>query len=143
MYESIGMKAVLAPILPWGGMQNSHWYTSQAALIPLGICDGQVPPDNPLDNERWVAAAVPYHMNREAANRVEHTVFTFEEMEEIKDIKNTINTYVDESQALFVMGEKNIDRDWDSYVREFDRMNLKRYLEISQSGYERAMGKKK
>jgi hypothetical protein len=111
----------------------------------MGIMDGQVPPDNPLNNALWVAAAVPLHMNLAppAANRVDFTLFTASELEEIKDMKTTINTYVNEYLALFVMGQRNIDREWDAYIRELDRMNLRRYIELNQSGYERAIGKKR
>jgi putative aldouronate transport system substrate-binding protein len=49
---------------------------------------------------------------------------------------------VNESLALFVVGDRDIERDWDAYRRELDVMGLGRYLEISQSGYDRAIGKK-
>jgi len=41
------------------------------------------------------------------------------------------------------MGQKSVDRDWDSYVAELNRMGLAKYLEITQSGYDRAIGIKK
>jgi putative aldouronate transport system substrate-binding protein len=140
MYDSIGMPAVLAQILPWGATQNSHWSTVHAGILPLGICDGQVAPDNPLDNERWVAASVPLFLGRESPNRVEHVIFSNSEMTELMDLKNSINSYVNEYQALFTVGQKNIDQDWDTYVKELNRIGLKKYLDITQRGYNRAMG---
>jgi putative aldouronate transport system substrate-binding protein len=145
MYDSIGMPARLAQILPWGAVQNSHWGNGAAGILPMGILDGQVAPDNPLDNERWIAAAVPLYMNLvpPAANRVDFTMYTFDEMNELADMKNTINTYVNESLALFCTGQKSIERDWDSYLAELNRMNIRRYIELTQSGYDRAIGKKR
>jgi len=45
--------------------------------------------------------------------------------------------------ALFSVGDRNIERDWDAYIRELDIIGLRRYLELSQSGYDRAIGKKR
>ena len=144
MYEDIGMRARIVPILPWGSTQNSHWAQGTAAILPLGILDGQVTPPNPLDNERWIAAAAPMYMNLAppADTRVDFTLFTFNEMDARKELQLNISTYVNESMALFIMGQRNLDRDWDSYIQELNRMGLSRYLEITQSGYDRAIGKK-
>ena len=57
-------------------------------------------------------------------------------------MKNTINNYVNEALALFIVGDMDVERNWDAYLRELETMGLKRYLEISQSGYDRATGKK-
>ncbi|MCL2834820.1 MAG: hypothetical protein FWD78_16745, partial [Treponema sp.] len=113
-------------------------------LQPLGILDGQVAPPNPLDNERWIAAAAPMYMNLGPPEntRVDSAMFTFEEMEARKDLQVAIKTYAEESMALFIMGQKDIERDWDAYVRELDRIGMARYLELTQSGYDRAIGKK-
>jgi putative aldouronate transport system substrate-binding protein len=145
MYDSIGMPARLAQVLPWGAVQNSHWAQGAAGILPMGILDGQVAPDNPMDNERWIAAAVPMYMDKAPPpeNRVDYVLYTFQEMEQLKDLKISMNTYVNESMALFIVGQKNIERDWDSYIQELEKIGLKRYLEITQSGYDRASGKKK
>jgi putative aldouronate transport system substrate-binding protein len=142
MYHDIGMPARLAQVLPWGAIQNSHWANGAPSLLPMGILDGQVAPDNPLDNERWVSAAVPLHLGLYPpdANRVDFTLHTFQEMEEIADLKLTINTYVNEMLALFVTGQRDIEREWDAYIRELDRMGLARYIQLTQAGYERAIG---
>ena len=145
MYEDIGMSARIVPILPWGATQNSHWSQGTAAILPLGILDGQVTPPNPLDNEIWIAAAAPMYMNLAppANTRVDFTLFNFEEMEARKDYQVAIINYVRESMALFIMGQRSIERDWDTYLRELDRMGLPKYIDITQSGYDRAIGKKK
>ena len=144
MYDSVGISAMLAPILVWGQIQNSHWGAAAPCLSYLGITDGQVAPDNPLDNEIWVAAATLANMPYvpPERNRVDFTIFDARETDELGDLQNSINTYVNENQAFFVTGQKSIDRDWDAYVRELDRIGLQRYIAIQQSGYERAIGKK-
>ncbi|MDR3174730.1 MAG: extracellular solute-binding protein [Treponema sp.] len=143
LLDSIGVKASVIPILPWGSIQNSHWLFTTAGILPFGVADGQVAPaSDPLYVERWTYAAVPFYMGKEAKNRVDIIKLTMEEAEEIKELKTTINNYVNESLALFVVGDKDVEKDWSAYCRELDVMGLARYLEISQSGYDRAIGKK-
>jgi putative aldouronate transport system substrate-binding protein len=144
MYDSIGFSAVLAEILPWGSTQNSHWYTGGALILPLGIIDGQVASDNPLNNEIWIAAAAPLYMDRAPPpeNRVDKTILDSREITEMADLKNTINSFVNENLALFVTGQKSIDSEWDAYISELERMGLQRYIQLQQSGYERATGRK-
>ena len=145
MYVDVGYPAMLAEVLPWGSTQNSHWYTGGACILYMGIIDGQVASDNPLNNEIWIAKAAPLYMNLAPAqaNRVDRTSFILQEMEQIADLRTSINTYVNENLALFVMGQKSIDRDWDAYVNELNRMGLSRYIDLTQSGYDRAIGKKR
>ncbi|MDR2477017.1 MAG: extracellular solute-binding protein, partial [Treponema sp.] len=143
LLDAIGVKASVIPILPWGSIQNSHWLFTTAGIVPFGVADGQVAPStDPLYSERWIYAAVPFYMGKEAKNRVDVIKFTLEEAEEIRDMKNTINNYVNEALALFIVGDMDVERNWDAYLRELETMGLKRYLEISQSGYDRAAGKK-
>jgi putative aldouronate transport system substrate-binding protein len=143
LLDSIGVKGSVIPILPWGSIQNSHWLFTTAGILPFGVADGQVAPaSDPLYSERWIYAAVPFYMGKEAKNRVDIIKLTLEEAEEIREMKTTINNYVNESLALFVVGDRDIEKDWDAYRGELDTMGLTRYLEISQSGYDRAIGKK-
>ncbi|MCL2832306.1 MAG: extracellular solute-binding protein [Treponema sp.] len=143
LLESIGYGPKMVMILPWGSVNNAHWSFITAGIVPIGVSEGQVAPaDDPLYTERWAMGSVPFYINKEPKNRVDIQKFTLQEAEEISDIRNSINSYVNESLALFSVGDKNIDRDWDAYLKELDAMGLKRYLELSQSGYDRAIGKK-
>jgi putative aldouronate transport system substrate-binding protein len=141
--DASGFKAMMVPILSWGSVNKSHWHFITAGILPLGVADGQVgSADNPLNPEIWIASSVPLHYNKEPKNRVDIQKFTVDEADEMRDLRNTINTYVNEMIALFAVGDKDLERDWDAYLKNLDNMGLKRYLEISQSGYDRAIGKK-
>ena len=145
LYNVAGYPLLFKPVLNWGSTQNSHWSQGAACIIPQNIQFGQVAPDDPLDINYPIAAAVPLMHGKEAPfeNRVDFTVFTFQEMEAIADLKNNINTYVNENLAFFITGQRSIDRDWDAYVRELERIGLQRYIQLQQSGYERAIGRKR
>jgi len=145
MYDGIGFQARLAEILPWGAIQNAHWAQGAPSILYMGILDGQVASDNPMNNEIWIAMAAPMYMNNSPpeANRVDRVVFSEQEMEQVADIKTSINSFVTENLALFATGQRSIERDWDAYIRELDRIGLRRYIELTQSGYERAIGRKR
>ena len=48
-----------------------------------------------------------------------------------------IDDYVEENQALFCLGSRDIDTEWDAYVKEFSALGLDRMLEVYQAAYER------
>lgn len=76
----------------------------------------------------------------------EHVVpplmLTREESAEISNIRTMINDYVEENQAVFCLGTRDIDKEWDSYIKEFSTLGLNRMLEIYQTAYERQYGGK-
>ncbi|WP_160719590.1 extracellular solute-binding protein [Bacillus sp. USDA818B3_A] len=53
-------------------------------------------------------------------------------------LETNIQNYVSQSLLKFVTGEKNLDKDWDAYVKGFNKLNLKRYLEIMQKAYDKS-----
>ena len=54
---------------------------------------------------------------------------------EITTLMTTINTYVNESIARFIVGDMNIETGWDAYITNLHNLGLQRYLEIIQETY--------
>lgn len=65
---------------------------------------------------------------------------TAEESEKINFMKTQINDYVKENIVLFLAGEKSFDTDWDSFIAEFDNLNLNEYMGLRQMAYTRQYG---
>ncbi|MBO4897109.1 MAG: extracellular solute-binding protein [Clostridia bacterium] len=63
--------------------------------------------------------------------------FTPEEMEEYSNLKTQITTRVDEMQQKWILGNSDIESEYDSYISDLDSLGMKRLLEIQQSAYER------
>jgi hypothetical protein len=57
---------------------------------------------------------------------------------EVTTLQTNINTYVDESIARFVVGTMSVDRDWDMFQNNLKNLGLDRYLQITQSAYDRS-----
>lgn len=51
-------------------------------------------------------------------------------------LQTDVNTYVEESIARFTIGDMDVDKDWDNYLRELKALGLDRYLEIVQNTYD-------
>lgn len=67
--------------------------------------------------------------------------FTAEEATEIQTIGVEIENYITENRVAFITGAKNLDTDWDSYVKNFDNLGLPKLLEVYQTAYDRQSGK--
>ena len=60
-----------------------------------------------------------------------------EESSDYARLKTQIETYAKESLVAFFTGNMDIENDWDSYVAEFEKLELPYYLEINQTAYDR------
>ena len=63
--------------------------------------------------------------------------FFSEEIDEYNDLRAQVNTYVNEAQARFIVGDLSIQTDWDRYVSELRAMGLDRLTELKQTAYDR------
>ena len=62
--------------------------------------------------------------------------YTNEEAENLAEIQANIQTYVSQSLAEFVTGNRPLS-DWDSYLSELENMGLSEWLSVAQTAYER------
>lgn len=60
-----------------------------------------------------------------------------ESIEELNRLKLTINDYLNESIIKFIVGKQDINKDWDSYVNQLDKLGVKNYLKIVQDAYDK------
>ncbi|MFD0693559.1 extracellular solute-binding protein [Paenibacillus sp. GCM10027628] len=58
-------------------------------------------------------------------------------------LQTNITNYVNQSSLQFITGNKNLDKDWDAYVKGFDGLDLKSYLDIMQKSYDSSTFSKK
>lgn len=128
----------------FGGVQNVHWSQSSPSLRTNEFRLSQVAdPENPLEVILYNETKnnyEPYRMDPGLV--VPPLFFTNEQAEELADIQKTITDYKDEMLAKAVIGEIDIDKEWDNYVKTLEKMKLPRYLEIFQEAYEVSSFKK-
>ena len=61
---------------------------------------------------------------------------TPDEANEVAQLSTMINNYVNEMSAKFIVGKADLDKDWDKYVSQINKMKLNRLLQIKQAAYD-------
>ena len=60
--------------------------------------------------------------------------------DEFNEIKTNLKDFVRKTCVQFIVGERDIENDWDTYLDELNRFGADRYLEIYAATYAKAMG---
>ena len=60
-----------------------------------------------------------------------------EDASERATLYTDILNYCKTANVQFITGEMDLDKDWDSYLAELEKMGLQRYIEIEQAAYDR------
>lgn len=132
-----GQPAKWSELKSFGEVQNVNWAQTGPSLrsndfrlsaVAKGADDLEVILYNETKNNyepylpKDVASVPPLFMTNEQAS-------------ESADLAKTVNDYVDEMLARFVIGDADIEKDWDTYVKTLENMNLNRLIEIYQQAY--------
>lgn len=67
--------------------------------------------------------------------------FTEEEIKLNTSIGMDVSNYVKENQSKWLLGEGDIDADWDAYVAQLNKLGLEKYVAQMQQAYDRTMGR--
>ena len=62
--------------------------------------------------------------------------FSMEEVEKIAALETDIKAYVDQCYANWIVNG-GVENEWDSYLSKLDKMNVKEYIQIYQTAYDR------
>ncbi len=136
-----GAEPTMKTILIWGGSSHkSHWNDVGPHILLKKYTDGQVWNGDPTDAEYMIAISTATLLDKTPDEAVTTIIYTEEENAAVADLKTTIETYVTESMARFATGDLDLDKDWDSYLKELNNMGLQDYIEISQTAYNRMLG---
>ncbi|TVX96475.1 extracellular solute-binding protein [Cohnella terricola] len=60
-------------------------------------------------------------------------------VDESSMLQTNIRNYIEQNALQFVTGNKDLDRDWDAYVKGLQNLKLDRYIEILQTAYDNTM----
>lgn len=66
-----------------------------------------------------------------------------EENEALSTITVELEKAISETEIRFIIGDLDLDKDWDSYVKNLDKIGLKKYLDTYQKAYDRQFKNKK
>lgn len=133
-----GGKALYTVLKVWGGEpQNRHWSQTVPTFRTNEYRMAQTyNPDDPLERLlfEWTRDLMePYGTTDKA---VPPLVFTEEQSKLFGELKTSIDTTMDEWFANFVIGNADIDADWETYLTTLNDAGLAQYLEIYQTAYD-------
>jgi len=132
-----GMNPMIFQILPWGPIQNKHWGEQGPLIRGNKYSYPNVFEDYPTNNNIPIGRGLPNQIKYGTKTPITGIIYNEREQEVMSELHSTILSYVHESFARFAMGDLNIDRDWDSYVAEFEKMGLSRVIAATQSAWDR------
>lgn len=79
----------------------------------------------------------PYVPKTDALSVLPPIKFKANESQQIQTISVELANYVKESAVRFIMGDLNLDADWNKYVESLNNIGLGQYLETYQKAYDR------
>ena len=141
VYQQLGYTPNYRAISQWNVVQNKWWAQTGPHIINYkwqhGGTTGPFEERQIYDGGTRLAEGVADALKYVNRNPIVGLIYTEEEQEVINESHQAILTYVNESFARFVMGDLSIDRDWDNYVAEFNRMHLADVIKVTQSCWDR------
>lgn len=122
----------------WNEGQNSHW-RAENPCFSYDYLDCRLFSGDVL-NATYTAGLAAEEYNKYLPKEGEYVPalkFTSEETKSINEIQTNLKTYVGESAARFITGDLSLDKDWEKYVSELEKIGLEKFLEVSQTAYDR------
>ena len=132
-----GYPAQVLDILRWGILQNKHWAETGPRIRGNAWAFPDIATNDPTDYVIPIGKGLPDAIKYGYKNPITGLIYTDSEQGIIDELHRTILDYVHESFARFAMGDLDIDRDWNAYVAEFDKMGLREVIAATQSAWDR------
>lgn len=129
-------------------VQNHDWQVTGSMYAPsdyrLGVAaekDVDIYTKEALEKYLYditMEKSVPYAQKEGTYDVLPKLHMTEDEKEQISVPLVETSSYIIENTIAFVTGKKDIDKEWDSYVKEFDNIGLPTILEVYQAAYDRS-----
>ncbi len=134
-----GEQALWKQTFQWGSPTNQFW-ASVGILYAAADDKGTlaVSNDGSFNQEQilWNAAVNDY--KQYGASIIPPPIFyKKDEAEAIAEPKTQLTNYVEKSIMEFITGKKDIDKDWDAYKKDIEKLGYDKYLSTMQKAYDR------
>ena len=125
----------------WGQTtHNVHWQNPNPSFLPQEIMDGQTWNGDPYEYNYYATKFVlDYYVGKEPKEYLPSRLnMPLDEMDEYNQLLSTITAYVNENMTRFIIGDQSLEQ-WETYLGEFDKMDLDRLISITQEAYDRSV----
>ena len=144
-WYDLGYENTIVLYSVWGVLQNVWWGQTCPCIITPRMFRGyaQLPVTGDMaelanDYEKsYTKSRLENQKYTKTEKVLTGLIFNAQEDDVVNNTGAMIRTYVDECWARFVTGDMDLDRDWNSYLAELNRMGLREYIAAIQSCYNR------
>lgn len=119
---------------------NHSWMQTGPYVRQYSIANGMAVKKSALTaySLNMNAGLILYQENGYApAEHIPVLVYNDEESVVVSEIQPTLASYIGEYVAAVMMGNKNLEGDWDAFQKELEKIGLSDYLAAVQSAYDR------
>lgn len=125
-----GSQAYFARLRPWATDPNT--YTN---ATPTWIRSNLTGAGSPQDDMLATWSSTIYMPHAVPNKNLPLLLFTVDQSKELSQLAPGIENYVDQAFAEFVIGKRNPDKDWDTYLKQLNDLGLAKYLKLYQDAY--------
>lgn len=122
----------------WNTQQNSNWQNKTPSFRTAEVAAGSFAATMTPGSDNYEMA---FKLGSYEAVKPKEIItkfpYTVDEEKEATEIANSLNSYVREKIALWCTGAEDVDKAWDSYLKELENIGLSKYLEITQAAYDK------
>lgn len=137
-----GRPATYENIIPFGTKQNAHWsqtfngYNSNDYRMEGSAKDE-------TEVRLYAATKDLYKPYGTPEKKVPFMFLTEEQLTKTGDLKASLHKVVQSFLVKFVTGTLDLDKDWNTYLKELDNAGVKDYVKLMQEGYDSNQKSKK
>ena len=70
-----------------------------------------------------------------------HLKFTKEENDELMTLLVEYDKYAKENLTKFIVGKFSVEKDWDNFLQNLEKLQMKKIMEMYQTAYDRQFKK--
>lgn len=136
MFDSMGYEAKINPVLAWGSPQNSHWQNAAPGYRSYELSFSTVDSGSNIF-ETEIANKLQSYMDKMPKEFITKIIYTEDEINEVNEIQQNIDSYLNDTVTRFIIGDLDIDSGWDSYMSELKSIGVENLIKTAQTAYDR------
>ncbi|CAM3654774.1 extracellular solute-binding protein [Marinicrinis lubricantis] len=120
----------------WQEPQQVHWHGQGAAWPTFGSDAREALPEGQFDLESVLYKAAKAYDEFAAEITVPRFFFDNDTSRRFNELKTEIKKSVDAATADFIVGNRSIEDDWESFQQELESIGIEEYMSIMQEEYD-------
>lgn len=115
---------------------NKQWNAKGANYQSYEMTAGQAATDNNVQG-KMIADSAKKYLPWADMNDVKKFVYDIDDLEDANEINTNIEAYVKEMTNSFIVGDRNIDKEWKKYTKEIEKMGLEQLIKYTEKAYKK------